>query len=111
MANDAATVQGILVFLQSKLVQYDAKLEARGDRNPYRLAHYLGALQKVEEDVESVKQALLSPTSAITLRTAISAHFVVETARDGSISALPPVKATLKAIDKAMVTGKRPSIV
>lgn len=102
---NTATVRHIMDFLGSKLVQYDARCAAKGDSNLYRLGLLLEALRKLETDLDGMMDAVIDHATALSVRTALGRHFIV--APKGNIA---PVAQTLRALEKAVVTGKCPKI-
>jgi len=99
VAMGSATVSAFLTVASSKLTQYDQKLEAK-QPSPYRLGHYLGALERVRQDVSSVLESS-SPEALALLKKSFAKHFV----------SLAPINATVKQIDQYLQTGKAPSLV
>ena len=103
------TVKDIMVFLGSKLVQYDARCSARGDSNIYRLGHLLAAHSKVEGLLVDLMGYHFSGdgsegdrTLAANVRAALAVGFIVK-------NGIAPVNQTLRAIDKAL-RGERVKI-
>ena len=95
----AATVSAFLAVASSKLTQYDQRLEAK-QPNRYRLGHYLGALDKVRQDVKDVLNDD-SPDALGRLRASLMRQF----------DTLPPITATIKQINDYLTTGKLPRLV
>jgi hypothetical protein len=95
----AATVSAFLAVASSKLTQYDQRLEAK-QPNIYRMSHYLGALDKVRQDVKDVLNDD-SPDALGRFRASLMRQF----------HTLPPITATIKQIDDYLTTGKLPRLV
>lgn len=96
-AMNSATVSAFLTVAGSKLSQYDQKLQLK-QPNPYRLGHYLEALDRVRQDVSSLNGDS-SPEALAQLKRSFAKHF----------ANLAPINATIKQIDQYLATGKMPS--
>ena len=91
------TVNSFLHILLSHLTQYDMKLSAK-DGNIHRLAHFLGAANKVALDMEG-KLESQQKEDLEALKASMSKRFT-----DG----FPPLKRTLRAIDLFLEKGVAP---
>lgn len=85
------------IFLGHKLTQWDMR---QRDTNPYRMGHLLGAANKVDAKVKGVMKST-DDADIEKFRKAMKSEFE----RD-----FPPVKQVSKAIDKYLMTRKRPKI-
>lgn len=98
------SVAKFLVVLGSKLTQYDVRLSAmerkRGRVNIYRLGHYMGALQKVRDDVASFETES-SPEAIGKFMTAVGDYFDV---------LMPPVKNMMDQADAWTSKGIPPRL-
>ncbi len=91
------TVNTFLHILIASLTQYDMRLSLK-DGNIHRLAHFLGAANKVAKDMEG---KLESQDKA-------SLEDLKESMRRRFSEALPPIKRTMKAIDTFLTKGALP---
>jgi len=100
-ALNKATVGVFLMVLKSKLTQYDKKLSAK-ERMPniYRIGHWLGASQKVQERVKASLN-LDTPEALQALNDAMDKEFT---------PGFPPVNAVKKQIEKFLTNGKMPTL-
>lgn len=103
------TVNDLLIFLGSKVVQYDVRCTARGDRNMYRLGHLLAAVAKVEVALADIRTYEINEVVGANVLAAISANFILES-RAGKSYGIAPVTQTLRALEKAIATGERTKI-
>lgn len=100
----SGTVEMFLLVMQNQLIAQDKTemkraLRARRPDNPYRLGLFMKGLNSVREDVKDIihnddKESLTR------LKTSLSKHF----------NNFPPLNRTLKAIDKFIATGKKPTL-
>jgi hypothetical protein len=97
------TVGNFLRVLKSKLIQFDQKLEKR-QPNAYRLSHYLGAADRVEEHVlrKSRESDMMTLEIAETFVVGLSSAFSYD---------FPPAKQLVKQLNAYLETGKNPSLV
>lgn len=102
------TVNDILIFLRSKIVQYDMRLSSRGDGNPYRLGNWLDAYNRAADALTYLGNMEISYVVAANIEAALRDSFIVET-RDGKPHGMVPLNQTFKALDKAIL-GKVPGI-
>jgi hypothetical protein len=106
------TVNNFVAVMQSLLTQYDQKLSAK-ERNPniYRLAHLIGAGQRVEAELADAGVSgkdTMNPDVAMKFMSALAGVFIVKL--DGQFD-LPPVRKLVKQIEEFLETGKNPSLI
>ena len=104
MVADHVPVDYFITYLSSKYTQWDKRLSQnemkRGGRpNIYRLGHIMGAVNRIRDAVKPFKQST-DPADFEKLKAAIMYELTDET----------PRRATLKAIDQYLQTGKRPKL-
>ena len=96
-----ATVQVFLEVLRSKLTQYDVRASSKRGYNPYALAQYFAAKQRVEKAMAK-DIASDSPDVLMKMKKVIEKEFIVD--------AFPPAKNVIKQIDAYLASGKIPRL-
>lgn len=98
------SVESFLLVMQNQLIAQDKTemkraLRARRPDNPYRLGLFMKALNAVRDDVKDIMHNE-DKESLERLKTSLSRHFTT----------FPPYNRTIKAIDKFITTGKKPTL-
>ncbi len=83
------TVRTFLTALTSKLTVYDQRMEKK-EPNPYRLSHWFGAVEKVEQDVKSYLNRADAEAMGV-LKRSLGRRF--------NLGWMPPVRRLIKEID------------
>jgi len=91
-------VDGFILYLTGALTSHDRKNSKKRGYNPNALSMYLGAVGKIKSDVARYSGSG-EPEALDALKKAINARFLPD---------MPPAKATIKAIDAFLATGKTP---
>lgn len=96
------TVSGFLTLLESRFTRYDMKRSTKRGYNPYALAQYLMAVDKVRDRIPSQYLDRDDPEAMEMLKQAMLWKW-----RDIS-SAITPVRQVWKMIDAWVEQGKKP---
>lgn len=106
-----STINDLMIFFSSKLIQYDARCATKGDSNLYRLGHLMKAYHALAARLDDIRDMPIDHLAAVSFRVALSKEFIVETrGGTGKPSGIAPVSQVLCALEKAVITGKVPSI-
>ena len=93
-------IRTFLMALTSKLTIYDQRLEKR-EPNIYRLGHWFGAVEKVEQDVSGLLDRD-DPEAMEVLRRSLTRRF--------NLGWMPPVRRLIKEIDGWLQNGVTPKL-
>jgi len=104
-ASVQGTVEGFLLVLSGWLTQYDQRLSVKRP-NPYRLGHFLGAVQNARKTMARYMKAdVRDPGVALQLKKALMGEFT----HSGVAFDMPPVNKLSKAIDAYVAGGSAPN--
>lgn len=98
-----ATVRAFLATLTGRFTRYDEKQQQKGRSNPYALAHYMGAVSKVEGKLKKYLDRD-DPQAMEALKAALMQGFT----NSGGRFDLPPVNQVSRMMDAWLAAGKLP---